>query len=293
MMSKTIDYYMRLPYTVELTPDLEEGWFVAIKELPGCISQGETAEEALEMIQDAKQAWIEIALEDDQHIPEPRPEESHSGRFNLRVLKSLHRRLVEEAEREGVSLNHYINVVLADSVSGAEAPIRAARMSKKEYQFLWPGLSETLIDVLNMAGLDREAGEVDERMFSDWVARMLSKINSAWVNEYYQEALKDLETITVILRQHMDRSPAIESLVMSLELQCDLLKYAIYTRQAMARQPIDRALENRFRDAYQLRPEPPTTPDKRDLYKAQIKDSSDKYEVTEEYSKLTGQGNDE
>ena len=66
MMSKTIDYYMELPYTIELTPDLEEGWFVTIKELPGCMSQGETAEEALEMIQDAMRGWIEVELEDGQ-----------------------------------------------------------------------------------------------------------------------------------------------------------------------------------------------------------------------------------
>jgi hypothetical protein len=49
-------------------------------------------------------------------IPEPRPEEEYSGKFVVRVPRSLHRELVETAEREGVSLNQYINVALAGVV---------------------------------------------------------------------------------------------------------------------------------------------------------------------------------
>ena len=117
-MEKNINYYLNLPYTIELQQDPEEGWFVRVKELPGCMSQGDTPEEAFEMIRDAMQGWLEIALEDDLPIPEPRPEEDYSGKFVVRVPKSLHRKLVEEAEREGVSLNQYINVTLARSVAG-------------------------------------------------------------------------------------------------------------------------------------------------------------------------------
>ena len=53
---KTIDEYMKLPYTVELIPDADEGGFtVSIPALPGCLSVGETAEEAYRNIEDAKQ----------------------------------------------------------------------------------------------------------------------------------------------------------------------------------------------------------------------------------------------
>ena len=117
-MAKTIDDYLKLPYTIELIPDPQDGYAVAVKELPGCISQGDTAEEAITMIRDAMAGWIEIALEDSLPIPEPRPEESYSGKFVVRVPKSLHRRLVEEAEREGVSLNQLVNVALAGLVAG-------------------------------------------------------------------------------------------------------------------------------------------------------------------------------
>ena len=115
-MEKTIDYYMSLPYTIELQSDPEEGWFVRVKELRGCTSQGDTPEDAIAMIQDAMLAWLDVALEEGLPIPEPRPDAEYSGKFVVRVPRSLHRQLVEEAEREGVSLNQYINVALAQAV---------------------------------------------------------------------------------------------------------------------------------------------------------------------------------
>ena len=68
-MEKTLEYYMALPYTIELTSDPEGGWFAAIKELPGCMSQGDTPEEALEMIRDAQAGWLSVALEDGPPFP--------------------------------------------------------------------------------------------------------------------------------------------------------------------------------------------------------------------------------
>ena len=124
-MVKSVEYYMNLPYTIELQRDPEGGWFVQVKELPGCMSQGETPEEAIAMIRDAMRGWIEVSLEDGDPIPEPRPLDEYSGKFVVRVPRSLHRDLVDAAEREGVSLNQYINVALAQAVVGARAPVRS------------------------------------------------------------------------------------------------------------------------------------------------------------------------
>lgn len=118
MKKKTVDHYMKLPYTIEMTPDPEVGWVVSVKELNGCISQGETQSEALEMIRDAMRGWLKLAIEDDDPIPEPRSLDAYSGRFLVRVPRSLHRELVARAEEEGVSLNQYINVSLAGTVGG-------------------------------------------------------------------------------------------------------------------------------------------------------------------------------
>jgi antitoxin HicB len=116
-MEKTIEYYLNLPYTLELQNDPEQGWFVRVKELRGCMSAGDTAEEAVTMIQEAMAGWLEVALEEGLAIPEPRAEEDYSGKFVVRVPRSLHRQLVQAAANDGISLNQYINVALAQAVT--------------------------------------------------------------------------------------------------------------------------------------------------------------------------------
>jgi len=133
-MNKTLEYYMGLPYTIELWRAAEGGWVIEVKELPGCVSQGETAEEALAMIQEAMEAWLDIALEMGDAIPEPRPEEEYSGKFVVRVPRSLHRELVATADREGVSLNQYINVALAEAAGRPWVTSVAPSVAKRQGQ---------------------------------------------------------------------------------------------------------------------------------------------------------------
>ena len=113
---KDINYYLSLPYTIKVMREDENTWFARIEELPGCITEADSAEEATEMILDAMAAWVEIALEDGYPIPEPRSDEAFSGKFVVRIPKSLHRDLVGMATKEGTSLNQYINTELARSV---------------------------------------------------------------------------------------------------------------------------------------------------------------------------------
>ncbi len=69
---KTIDEYMKLPYRLEIIPDLEEGGFVAsYPELPGCFSSGQTIEEAVVNVNEAKKDWLATALEDGYPVNEP------------------------------------------------------------------------------------------------------------------------------------------------------------------------------------------------------------------------------
>lgn len=118
---KKLNDYLSLPYTIEFRreePD-DDGsmtWFARVIELPGCMTEGDTLEEAARMIQDAMAAWIEVALDEGRPIPEPKPTEEFSGKFVVRLPKSLHRTLVETSQREGVSLNQWINVVLSQAV---------------------------------------------------------------------------------------------------------------------------------------------------------------------------------
>lgn len=114
---KTIDYYMSLPYRMEIIPDVEEGGFTATyPDLPGCITCAETLEELVDNMGDAKKAWLTAALEDKVDIPEPSvlPDIlSFSGQFKLRMPKSLHKSLAMHAKEEGISMNQYCNYLLA------------------------------------------------------------------------------------------------------------------------------------------------------------------------------------
>ena len=63
--------YLKLNYPITLYPEPDGGYTIMIKDLPGCISQGDTLEEAMQNIQDAKAAWLETALECNDGIPQP------------------------------------------------------------------------------------------------------------------------------------------------------------------------------------------------------------------------------
>ena len=70
---KTIEAYLRMNYTMEVIEDPTEGGFVvSFPELPGCITCGQTLENALANALDAKKAWLEAALEDGLVIQEPK-----------------------------------------------------------------------------------------------------------------------------------------------------------------------------------------------------------------------------
>ncbi len=112
---RTIDEYMKLPYPMELIPDVDEGGFVvSFPDLKGCLSSGETAEAAIANAEDAKREWLTAALEEHISIPEPNLDE-YSGQFKLRLPKSLHRQLALQSKREGVSMNQYCVYLLSQN----------------------------------------------------------------------------------------------------------------------------------------------------------------------------------
>lgn len=100
-------------YSVKLSRLSEEdggGWLAEVPQLEGCFSDGETPDEALTNVQDAIKVWIEAVRKDGHPIPAPEfyTESEYSGKFTLRIPKSLHKFLALQAEREGISLNQYL-----------------------------------------------------------------------------------------------------------------------------------------------------------------------------------------
>ncbi|WP_242049275.1 MULTISPECIES: type II toxin-antitoxin system HicB family antitoxin [Nostocales] len=80
-----------MKYSIILYPDSEGGYVAQIKDLPGCLSQGETIEETMENINEARELWIETAYEAGDEIPLPITDDKYSGKLLLRMPKSLHR----------------------------------------------------------------------------------------------------------------------------------------------------------------------------------------------------------
>lgn len=102
---KDINYYLNLNYPLTVIQDDDGSYFVEYHDLKGCISVGETLDDALIMIEDAKKTWIDTALSNNIVIPEPKEENDYSGNFKLRIPKSLHKELADTAKNEGVSMN--------------------------------------------------------------------------------------------------------------------------------------------------------------------------------------------
>ncbi len=68
---KPLEYYLSLPYAVTVYREAEGGYVAVIKDLPGCITQGETPDEFMANIEDARKLWIETAYEYGNEIPLP------------------------------------------------------------------------------------------------------------------------------------------------------------------------------------------------------------------------------
>jgi predicted RNase H-like HicB family nuclease len=128
MTIKQAHDYLKEPYTRILIPESEGGFSAEILEFPGCYSYGDTPEEALKNLNDAAINWIEAAQEQGQFIPEPLDAGDASGRIALRLPRNLHRKAMQMAQRDRVSLNTFLVEAIAARV-GAE-DLSAKIMSK-------------------------------------------------------------------------------------------------------------------------------------------------------------------
>jgi len=230
-MEKNIEYYLNLPYTRELIPEPEGGWFIRVKELPGCMSQGDTPEEAMEMINEAMELWLQTALDHNMSIPEPRMDDDYSGKFVVRVPKSMHRKLVLKAEEDEISLNQWIVSALSESVGTAVHKSTLVKSDVPSTYPEWPGLDDASLHILQEVGFNIEAGKLDERCFSGWLEGNLAEIRHCVENSEYKRALSCFEPLKDILETHQDRSPVIRLLSNFVKDQMHLITKAQQLQQ--------------------------------------------------------------
>lgn len=104
-------------YAISIDPipaDEGGGYLVTLPDLPGCIADGETLDDAVAEARDAFDAWTAAELEDKGSLPAPR---TYSGQFVQRIPKTLHMRLAKRAASEGVSLNQLAATFLAQGLA--------------------------------------------------------------------------------------------------------------------------------------------------------------------------------
>lgn len=108
---------MEYHYTYRVEWDMERDAYTArCVEISGLWAAAPTAQQALAQIEADVAEHLRIR-DEEFGLPPPPPmtEQNFSGRFLVRTSRALHARLMVEAAEQGVSLNHWVVLKLADS----------------------------------------------------------------------------------------------------------------------------------------------------------------------------------
>lgn len=117
---KTIEILSKA-YARRLIPDETGGFVASIQEFPGCIAEGDTAEEAIKNLDDAAASWVEAALSNGYEIRDPVEFYGYSGKIALRIPRGLHKQVAELAELEDTSINQLLVAAIANYTGGKNA----------------------------------------------------------------------------------------------------------------------------------------------------------------------------
>lgn len=105
------------PFTIRpLSTEDGGGYLIEFPDVPGCISDGETPEEAIANGRDALKSMLLTKREFGDTIPAPGAFTGASGQWRQRIPKSLHARLTARANEEGVSLNTLVTSMIAEGL---------------------------------------------------------------------------------------------------------------------------------------------------------------------------------
>ena len=92
----------------------DQVFIASVPEIAGLNAFGETPEKAIKELNTAKELYLQVLKEDGDTIPEPDLFVQHSGQLRIRIPRTLHASLSQEAKKEGVSLNTYISHLLSE-----------------------------------------------------------------------------------------------------------------------------------------------------------------------------------
>lgn len=99
-----------------LSADEGGGYLISFPDLPGCMSDGDTMIEAKKNAADAVAGYLASCRKNQDPVPEPGSGGLASGKFLVRLPKSLHVALAERAKVEGVSMNLMFTAIVAEGL---------------------------------------------------------------------------------------------------------------------------------------------------------------------------------
>lgn len=105
-----IKKYLDMPYSYivnKVNDESGEYYIARVLELDRLIGTGDTYNEAYKDVRAAMESYIETKLSNGIKIPMPLDSNEYSGKFVIRIPKTLHKILTKKAKEEGVSLNQY------------------------------------------------------------------------------------------------------------------------------------------------------------------------------------------
>lgn len=115
-MRRKLDQYQ---FTVRpLSKEEGGGYLVEYPDIPGCMSDGETIEEAIANGREALCDCIEVFSESGRKIPKPGIE---AAQWRQRLPRTLYLKLTRQAANEGVSINSFVTAVIAEAIGAKMA----------------------------------------------------------------------------------------------------------------------------------------------------------------------------
>jgi predicted RNase H-like HicB family nuclease len=105
---------MSIEYSVQIVWSREDGAYIALPaELPGCMADGQTQEEALTNLRQVIREWIEVAKEENRDIPAPMTLEDFE-KAQKEAVEKLHRHIQKHMQK---GVNEAVQRVLSETAA--------------------------------------------------------------------------------------------------------------------------------------------------------------------------------
>ena len=113
---RNLDQYQ---FTVRpLSKEEGGGYLVEYPDIPGCMSDGETIEEAIANGREALRDCMDVFKESGRKLPKPSIE---AAQWRQRLPRTLYSKLTKQAENEGVSINSLVTAMIAEALGAKQA----------------------------------------------------------------------------------------------------------------------------------------------------------------------------